>query len=559
MRYSYFGQPIDANGRLTNFDPNTYNAAAAPTIDKTGLACFTGACATNGINSATPNPNADYQGINYLNGIISGGGTVAGHASPYGTKVGTTDNTNFAPRLGFAFDVFGDGKTALRGGYGYSFDESEVSYYENEVFYNQPSVNNFTLTSAVLDNPAGGTASTVNPSTTPGRVYASPIDYHTPYIQQYSLDIQQEITPTLMLDVGYFGTHGTHLLGLVDINEARPGSFLNADGSYKLNPIVSQPGTLTTASQCAAAGTYVTGQPLSGTPAFITSVCDRALNQLKPYQGYFAVDAVRSIFSSNYNSLQVKVTKKFAGQSLLDANYTWSRDLTNSQNTNSSPPQNTYNPNADYGRATIDRTNVLTVDGIYELPFLKEQNTLLGHALGGWELSGIYALNSGLPLTATYSTLGASVFYGYNSAISGQPNGGITSDAGGLGISGSTAAGFRPDQIGNPNQGYGRNIKNRLEYFYRGAFAAPSITGAQPGNAHRGTINGPGFNRLDVGIFRNFRIFEGVAFQLRGEAFNVVNHTNFQAVTTVATSTAFGQVTSTRDNRILQVAGKITF
>lgn len=539
VRYSYFGQPIDGNGRLSNFDPALYDASKAPTIDSTGLACFVAPCKnTNGQGSATPNANADYQGVNYLNGIISGGGTVAGHASPFGSKVGQADNHNLAPRLGFAYDVFGDGRTAFRGGYGWSFDESAVSYYETAVFNNPPAVSTFTATTANLDNPSGGSAVATKPSATPGRLLASPLDYHTPYVQQYSLDIQQEITPTLMLDVGYFGTHGTHLLGLVDINESQPGAFVG-----KISPT-------DVSSTCVYPGTTI--------PAYVSTLCDRGLNQIKPYRGYFAIDAVRSIFSSNYNSLQVKVTKRFGARSLLDANYTWSRDLTNSQNDYSTPPQNTYNINGDYGRAAIDRTNILTIDGVYDLPFYKEQKGLVGRLAGGWEVSGIYAINSGLPLTVTEST-GGTVFYGYTSAINGQANGNVVSDAAGIGISGNTNASFRPNLLVNPNNGYGRNVHNRQEWFYRGAFSTPLPGSYAVGNEKRGVITGPGFNRLDIGIFRNFKIWEQASFQLRGEAFNVINHTNFQAVNVSATSTSFGQVVSARDNRILQVSGKINF
>jgi hypothetical protein len=115
--------------------------------------------------------------------------------------------------------------------------------------------------------------------------------------------------------------------------------------------------------------------------------------------------------------------------------------------------------------------------------------------------------------------------------------------------------------IANPNNGNGQfQIHTRLNWFNRTAFSAPPANSFRVGNERRGVIEGPGFNRLDLGLFRNFKIYERVVFQLRGEGFNVLNHTNWQAVgTTATTSSSFGQVTSTRDPRILQVAGKITF
>jgi hypothetical protein len=552
VRYSYFGQPFDANNDLSNFDPATYSASKAPTISSSGLICFTGTCSQAGSNaglSTSPNPSADYIGPNYINGLIFGspGSANNSQASPYGNKVGHADKYNIAPRVGFAYDLFGDGKTAVRGGYGWAYDQAEVSYYETTIFDNPPAVASYSQTNAVLDDPTGGaTAST--PSTTPGRLQALPLSYHTPYIQQYSLDVQQQITPSFMFDLGYFGTHGTHLLGILEENQPVPGSWMG-----KVNPT-------TASSGCVYPGTT--------TPAFLNSTCDRVLNQIKPYLGYFAIDTMRSVFNSNYNSMQVKVTKRFAGKTYIDANYTWSRDLTNAQADYSGVIQNIYNINGDYGRAAVDRTNVLNIDGVFEEPFFRDQQDLKGRALGGWELSAIYSVNSGLPLTVSASG-GSLINYnlpgGANGAYNNLPNGGYETDNAGLSVLGNTNAGLRPNQIGDPNNGQGIKIHNKAyesssaPWFYTGAFAAPAPDSPVPGTAKRGTIIGPGFSRLDLGVFRNFRIVERLNFQFRAEAFNAVNHTNVNTIGTSATSGTFGQVTGYRDARILQFAGKFSF
>jgi hypothetical protein len=420
-------------------------------------------------------------------------------------------------------DVFGDGKTSLRGGYGIAYDESSTNPYETNIFNNLPYVTIASFSSASFGNPAGGVTPIIAAPTPVG----TPVNYHTPYAQQYSLDLQQAITSTLMLDVGYFGDHGTHLLGRLDLNQLKPGAFLAAGIS-----------------------------PGSG---FTSQTAERPLNQIRPYRGYTSINVAQTIFNSNYNSLQVKVQKKFSGKSYIDANYTWSRALTNAQQ-DGSAPQNIYNIAAEYGRSTIDRTNILTVDGIWELPWYRDQKGVVGRIVGGWEISGVYALNSGLPLTATMSG-GGTVFYGTQASASGPANGGLATDAAGLGIIGPSVQGLRPDMIANPNNGNGNfQIHKRLNWFNRTAFAAPPVSSYRVGNEKRGVIEGPGFNHLDVGLFRNFNIYEGLVFQLRGEAYNALNHTNWQAVgTTATTSSSFGQVTSTRDPRILQVAGKITF
>ena len=551
VRYAYYGQPWDARGQLSNFNPATYDASKAPTIASSGLICFSATCSQAGSGaglSTTPNPNADYAGINYINGMIFNQPSAANNnqASSWGNKVGSAQKTNLAPRFGFALDVFGDGKTSLRGGYGLAFDDAEVSYYETTVFNNPPAVATYSVSEASLDSPTGGALTAV--STTPGRIQAVPTDYKTPYVQQYSLDLQQQFTPSLFFDLGYFGDHGTHLLGALEINQPVPGSWIGV-----LNP-------LTASSSCHIPG--------STTPAFMSSTCDRVLNQIKPYLGYFAIDALRTIFSSNYNSLQAKVTKRFYGSSFIDANFTWSRDLTNAQADYSGFIQNIYNINGDYGRAAVDRKLLLNMDGVLEEPFFRDQRGLKGRLLGGWEVSGIYSAQTGLPLTVSASG-GSLVQYnlpgGVKSVYNNQTNGGYETDNAGLSVLGNTNAGLRPNQIGDPNVGHGVKIHNKNfessanPWFYTGAFAAPDPGSPVPGTAHRGTVNGPGFGRVDLGVFRNFRIWERATFQFRAEALNATNHTNVQSVSTSDTSGLFGQVTGYRDARIMQFAGKFTF
>ncbi len=358
-----------------------------------------------------------------------------------------------------------------------------------------------TYTTANLDNPTLGQPAL---NLTAPVLVASPYDYHTPYVQQYSLDLQRQITSTMSLDIGYVGNLGRHLLGQIDINELRPGAFLQAN-------------------------------VLPSGGKFTTSTIERPLNQIRPYRGYNAINAVETIFSSNYNSLQVQMQKRFSGKSLIDVNYT--------------APQNTYNIAGEYGRSALDRTNILTIDAVWELPWMKDQRGVVGHVAGGWELSGIVAVNSGLPLTVLMSGGGT------------LPDGTVANDAAGLGIIGSSAASLRPNMVTNPNDANGgAMLKRRLNWFNKLAFSAPLPSSFAVGNERRGVIEGPGFNRIDLGVFRNFKIYEAANFQFRAEGFNVLNHTNWATVgTTTTTPSQFGTVLSTRDPRILQLAGKLTF
>ena len=592
VRYSYFGQPFDDNNQLSNFDPATFSAANAETIDSNGLLCTTAAQQTivssvtyntnclnsNGLNNYTPNSIADPE-----NGLIlghpmpvaafnqpTGAPSPSVHGSPFGLEVGHASKRDWAPRVGFALDVFGDGKTALRGGYGIAYDQSPVSIYEQAIFNNVPFVTTVSYPVTRLNGTSGVTAVA---NLVPPSLRATPVNYQTPYVQQFSIDIQQALSPSTTLDVGYFGDHGTHLQGVVDINEVQPGLFNQAGIAYNgsgFRPIALQPIATTGASYNSTGGASQAGLNVFSIPncanGFTSSTCELPLNQVRPYPGYNAINAVETIFNSNYNSLQIKFTKRFSGKSLIDANYTYEKGLTNAQTDYSSAPQNTYNLEPEYGRSSYDRRHIVTVDAIWDLPWMRDQHGLVGHVIGGWELSGLYTANAGVPLTATMSG-GTTINYNgytsrYNPALT---NGGIVNDAAGLGILGASAAGLRPSQVSNPNLGYGVvPVHTRGAWFNPTSFIAPPPASLQVGNERRGVINGPGFNRLDVGLFRNFRLYRESFFQLRGEAFNVLNHTNWSTVCTNASGSGcapytFGQVTGARDPRILQVAGKINF
>jgi hypothetical protein len=569
VRYEYMAQPTDAAGYLNNFDPAKFSKAAAPTISNTGLICTTGTCSQVGSNagmSTSPNPNADIVGANYINGLIYGTPSAANNnqASPFGKAVSTSQKYNFAPRFGFAYDLFGNGTTALRGGYGIAYDELEVSQWECTGINcgygaNPPGATTLSISQASLDSPSGGAVAgtTLANGTSPGHLYAVPVNTKTPYNQQYSLGIQTQFPHNLFLELGYFGTHGIHLAGQEEINQPRPGAWRGVvqpqySGYSAANP---------TGSGC----NYIAGS--TNVPMFWNSTCDRVLNQVKPYPGYYAIDALETIFSANYNALQAKVTLRGSGKSYIDGNFTWSRDLTNNPG-DSTFVQDIYNVNGDYGRAAYDRKLIFNMDGVYELPWFRTQRGLTGRLIGGWEFSGILSTATGIPYTVSSSGATAIQYNGgYSQPVYYASNpSNLANDNAGLALLGNTNGGIRPNQVSNPNDGDGKALRVGHKYLNAsslyvntGAFVATDPLSNVPGTAKRGTLDGPGYIIADVGIFRNFRIYENLTFQLRGEAYNVANHPNPATFGTSATSSTFGEITAYRDPRILQVAGRFDF
>jgi hypothetical protein len=497
LRYSHFAQPIDQNNQLTTFDPSLYSAAAAPTMDNKGLICVTGAPCTG----VTP-----VSGVT-LASAVTNGVSINGQNSPHGDKVGASDSLNFAPRIGFALDVFGNGRTSLRGGYGIAFDSSLFGTYEQNIFQNPPFVNSPTVSNTSFDNP-GAVAANVNYSAQVIRATAP--RFRTPYDQQFSLSVQQQIAGGFVGEIAYVGSVQNHLLGLVDINQAPVGAFAAAN-----------PGTAVTSSNVSL------------------------INPYRPYQGFSAINSVQTIFMGNYNSLQASARKEWRHDSLVAANYTWSHALTNANADRTGAPQISSNPSAEYGPAAADRRHMFNFNAVYALPFFYDQHGVAGHLLGGWEVSGLGYFNTGLPLNVSTTGL----------------------DPAGVGVvSSASVSGGRPDRIANPNQGTANTpIHNRLHWYNINAFTAVPAGQIRGGNAQRNVVQGPGWWRVDTGLFKNVNFGEHVHMQLRGEAFNLFNHTNPDTITTasIISSSGFsstaGNITGYRDKRILQIGAKLIF
>ncbi len=390
-------------------------------------------------------------------------------------------------------------------GYGIFYDASLVGALEQNLGANPTSsFSSISIANTRLENPSAGSPVV---SLAPVSLRAWDPNYHDPYSQQWSLEIQRQLPTDAVFSVAYVGTKGTHLIGIMDINQVAPGV-------------------------AAAAGLV----PANG---YITSAIRPRLNALRPYLGYNAINIVESRFNSNYNGLQTSLAKRFGSSGgTVNVNYTYSKAITDNGSDRSNAPQNSYDIKSERGLSPLDRRHVLTASYVYPLPFLLHSHSVAGAFLGGWELSGIVTWNTGLPLTVS-SSLG--------------------NDPGGLGSvnNSSSTAGGRPDQIADPNSGTGIHTIN--QWFNTAAFAEVPVGQNRPGNAGRYTIESPGIVRWDCSLFKQFSFKERAKIQIRGESFNTLNHTNLNAPTTALGNANFGKITSARDARQIQLGAKFIF
>jgi hypothetical protein len=200
---------------------------------------------------------------------------------------------------------------------------------------------------------------------------------------------------------------------------------------------------------------------------------------------------------------------------------------------------NYYDSRAEYGRAQLDRRHVTTVNYIYELPWYADQRGAVGKLLGGWQASGIVTYQTGLPFTATYSAF----------------------DPAGLGfLNASSPAGGRPYLLCDPNANAPHTFDRWFDTTCFQGTPAPTSAPAIPGTAPRGIIEGPPTFRVDFTLTKNIRFSERMRLQLKGEAFNLFNHTNFTGFGAAAsTPSTFGLINGTRDPRTMQFGIKFEY
>jgi hypothetical protein len=265
-----------------------------------------------------------------------------------------------------------------------------------------------------------------------------------------------------------------------------------------------------------------------------------------PYLGYSWFAARIPAYSSNYHSLQISVQHHTHYGLTLGVAYTWSKTLTNQSNDRGTETYDTYNPSIDYGPSTLNQPQTFVANYVYELPFYKEQHGLVGHTLGGWELSGITQFLSGQSLTVRQSLdnfdcqTPAGAITG---CVAGTYPGGLNMDVADIAP--------RPDQVAPLHL-----VKKQAQWFSTASFVDAL---GHFGNSSSGNLLGPGVELWDLSAIKNLKFGERASFQFRAEFFNAFNHTNFSAVTVNTDSPSYGQVTSAHDPRQIQLGGKFYF
>jgi hypothetical protein len=496
MRYSYFPSPTDISNTLNNFDPLLYDPNKAPAIDPVSGDFVAG----QGITPAT-----------YTNGIIFPTGEACAQAqaiapdiicSPYGKRVNPNSNANFGPRFGFAFSPDATNKIAIHGGYGIFFDRTLNGIWEQNAFQDPPLVQTSTVNNTSFDYPLAGVSSV---SLGPNFIHSTgDPTFKVPSYTDYNLSVQDEVIPNTVIEMAYVGTLGRNLIGERDINQ----------------PTVAARQSNPTAN----------------------------VNAIRPYLGYSFFEEIVPAFSSNYNSLQVSLNHRSNNGLTVGLAYTWSKNLTNQSNDRGRASTDTYNPNLDYGPSSLNQPQIFIANYVYQLPFYKGQHGIIGHLLGGWEVSGISELESGTSITVTQAADPFACI-----TPTGTTSGCIAGTyPGGLGIA---TPNFdiapRPDQVAPVHL-----LKKQAEWFSTNSFAAAV---GHFGSASNGSFLGPGIDNWDVGVMKNVTFGHRFSFQFRGEFFNAFNHANFTGVDTGINDPSYGQLTGTHLPRNIQLGSKLYF
>jgi len=564
LRVSLFGTYREIKQQAFNFDPAAYNPATAPAIDTLqgtpgNITGASGALVPAGMGNSPANANP-FDGLVQCGGKggsfpINGfpGASVVG--SPYpGCQQGHLFNP--APRIGLAYDPRGNGKMAIRAGYGMFYEHSNGNEANSESLENSPPLAFAVTQNNIFGYPNIGAGLAGSAPVFPITVTSIPNKITWPYVQQWHLDVQRELPGHVVATVSYVGSKGTHLSRVLDINQLRPV----APGQNPYTPGETF-GTGGTARDCNGADAY--GVPQSGftplgaaipyagfgvlSPAVNVGVanCGALADPFRTYRGYADVSQLAYAASSIYHALQFSAVRN-VGQLQLSLAYTYSHSIDDASDRSDTSFVNSFDPASNRASSNFDERHVLSLGYDWNMQFFKHPS-LASKILGGWEYSGITTFNTGAPFSVTYSTV--------------SDNAGV---ANGIG------SGSRPDVVGDPNAPFTQTplSSHGPQWYDPAAFGAP--TALTFGTAPRNFLRNPSRLNFDMALFKHFPIRESMGFEFRVEAFNVFNQNEWGnlggnsgsaggSATTSFPASDFLFVNSAHNPRILQLALKFLF
>ncbi|MFP5226755.1 MAG: carboxypeptidase regulatory-like domain-containing protein [Acidobacteriota bacterium] len=479
IRFDGMPHAFERYNQFANFVPADYSATAGYPMNADGT-----------INSAFL---STFSGTGsqpfYLNGIREAG------VNGFPRGVVQNDYKTWQPRIGFAYNFRGDGKTVIRGGFGMFFERIQGNDVYNAAlnppFAYQPSATNVYYSNPHTSALTGLTTTQTFPSV------LTNINYHypNPGTADYSLGIQREIAPSVVAVLQYVGSNGWSQNDTRNIN-----TLALADVTHR---------------QGVANGTL-------------------NANLYRMFPGYSGVTQEEDETNFNYNSLQTGIRFENKHGLTTQLAYTWSHNISivsNDLNALSDP----FNPRYDRGSDTgFDRRHIFNASYVYNLPFGQHGTLLKREAVGGWTISGITSLESGVPLYITYT--GSDV----------------------LGLGGGTTD--RPDLVSHPS--YPKKVS---QWFSPSSYADPLApwaggTNQGFGTAGKDSVVGPGLANWNLSLFKAFPLNErGMHVDLRFESFNTFNHTIFQNIDQNSHDANFGAVTGDYGPRTMELGGKFVF